>query len=221
MQETLNYSVNKNPVLLIHGIDDTAAVFRKMLPYLTQFGWSVYSLDLFPSNGDRGLEELAKQVADYVQKTFRSAQHFDLVGFSMGGIISRYYIQRLGGINRVQRLITISSPHHGTLMGYFRQNQGCRQMRPNSDFIKDLNRDMALLERLNFTSIWTPLDLMILPARSSQLPVGKEATAGVPLHPWMLTDVKSMNLVVEALREPLRNQYQYETESSFVDSRPF
>lgn len=205
MHDTVNASVKRNPVLLIHGIDDTATVFRKLSAYLTRLGWPVYSLDLFPSNGDLGLNRLAKQVANYVEKTFPREQSFDLVGFSMGGIISRYYVQRLRGIDRVQRLITISSPHKGSWMGYARQNPGCIQMRPNSRFLKDLNRDAAMLERLNFTSIWTPLDLMILPAESSQLHVGKEATTRVPLHPWMLTDVKSMNLVVDALREPLRN----------------
>lgn len=219
MQDPFNYFVTKNPVLLIHGINDTAAVFRKMSANLTQLGWPVYSLDLFPSNGDLGLEKLAEQVANYVAKRIPPEQPFNLVGFSMGGIVSRYYVQRLGGLNRVQRLIAISSPHNGTWMGYFRQNQGCKQMRPNSEFLQDLNRDAAMLERLNFTSIWSPLDLMILPAKSSQMKVGKEAVTRVPLHPWMLTDVKSLNLVVEALREPLRNKY--ETKSSFVDSRPF
>ncbi|MHC5826062.1 MAG: esterase/lipase family protein, partial [Nostoc sp.] len=107
-----------NPVLLIHGIDDTETVFYQMRNYLIQTGLSVYALNLVPNNGDVGLDELAKQVSDYVTATFAPEQRLDLVGFSMGGIVSRYYIQRLGGINRVQRFITISSPHHGTVVAY-------------------------------------------------------------------------------------------------------
>lgn len=52
-------------------------------------------------------------------------------------------------------------------------------MRPNSDFLCDLNRDCATLERAGFVSIWTRFDLMIVPARSSLLPVGRSVHVGV------------------------------------------
>lgn len=197
---------HRNPVLLIHGIDDTEAVFAGMTMYLTTHGWSVYSVALTPSNGDKGLDDLAKQLATYIYKTFPGEQAFDLVGFSMGGIISRYYVQRLGGIHRVQRFITLSSPHNGTWTAYIRNNPGCLQMRPNSPFLNDLNRDVAMLNRINFTSIWTPLDLMIVPANSSQLPVGDEIKLSVPLHSWMLTDSDSLATVAQVLREPIQSE---------------
>ncbi|MBG1259162.1 esterase/lipase family protein [Nostoc commune] len=194
----------RNPVLLIHGIDDTEAVFYKMAAQLRLQGWSVYSLNLVPNNGDVGLDELAKQVADYVTATFAPEQRLDLVGFSMGGIVSRYYVQRLGGINRVERFITISSPHHGTVVAYGSQRPGCVQMRPDSVFLKDLNSDAVMLRQLNFTSIWTPYDLMIVPANSSQMSVGREVIVPVALHPWMLTDPRSLAVVKAALAEPIK-----------------
>ncbi len=194
----------RNPILLVHGINDTGAVFYKMAPYLKKLGWSVYDLDLVPNNGDRPLDYLAEQVADYVEKNLPSKQPFDLVGFSMGGVVSRYYVQRLGGIDRIQRFVTIASPHRGTLAAYGSQRPGCIQMRPGSKFLEDLNRDVDMLERVNFTSIWTPLDLIILPANSSQLPVGKDIQVTVPFHPWMLTDDRSIEYVVTALSEPLK-----------------
>ncbi|MEH1820834.1 MAG: triacylglycerol lipase [Nostoc sp.] len=197
----------RNPVLLIHGIDDTEAVFHKMRAYLIQRGWSVYSLNLVPNNGDLGLDELAKQVADYVTATFAPEQRLDLVGFSMGGIVSRYYVQRLEGLNRVQRFLTISSPHHGTVVAYGSWRPGCIQMRPNSIFLKDLNSDAVMLGQIDFTSIWTPYDLMIVPANSSQMPVGREVTVPVALHPWMLTDSRSLAVVTTALAEPIKQPF--------------
>lgn len=194
----------RNPVLLIHGIDDTEAVFHKMAAQLRLQGWSVYSLELVPNNGNLGLDELAKQVADYVTATFAPEQHLDLVGFSMGGIVSRYYVQRLGGINRIQRFITISSPHHGTVVAYGSWRPGCVQMRPDSIFLKDLNSDAEMLKQLNFTSIWTPYDLMIVPANSSQMSVGSEVIVPVALHPWMLTDPRSLAVVKAALVEDIK-----------------
>jgi triacylglycerol lipase len=194
----------QNPVLLVHGINDTGAVFNKMAFYLRQQGLSVYTVDLIPNNGSEVLEKLAQQVANYVNDTFEVARPVDIVGFSMGGIVSRYYIQRLGGINKVQRFITISSPHKGTIIAYGTWLAGAVQMRPNSDFINDLNADFKMLKQLNFTSIWTPYDLMILPATSSRLGIGKEVTIPVILHPLMLTDTRTLTIVADALIDPVK-----------------
>lgn len=202
----MNNATKSNPVLLIHGINDTGAVFYKMAPYLAALGRQVYDISLTPNNGNVGLDNLAEQVAAYIDKTFAPEQPLDLVGFSMGGIVSRYYVQRLGGIERVQSFITISSPHQGTTAAYLSQRPGCIQMRPDSAFLKDLNQDVAMLNQLNFTSIWTPFDLIIVPARSSQLPVGREIMVPVPAHPWMLTDSRSIKSVVEALSDPLKEE---------------
>jgi triacylglycerol lipase len=194
----------RNPILLIHGIDDTRLVFSKMSMHLQQSGCKVYALDLVPSNGDVGLDVLAQQIADYVSTNFPDEQMLDIVGFSMGGIVSRYYVQRLGGIKRVQRFITISSPHHGTIAAYASKRPGCVQMRPDSLFIKDLNSDALMLKDINFTSIWTPYDLIILPANSSQMPFGNEVIIPSMLHPWMLLDIRSLKAVEEALYKPLQ-----------------
>jgi len=77
-------------------------------------------------------------------------------------------------------------------------------MRPDSPLLQDLNSDVAMLERLNLTSIWTPLDAMILPASSSHLPIGKEMQVWVPLHRDMVTAPCSLSLVATALAEPLQ-----------------
>jgi triacylglycerol lipase len=198
----------RNAVLLVHGITDTEAVFDQMAIFLGQQGWPVYSLDLLPNRGEVGLDVLAQQLADYIAKTFPPEQPLDIVGFSMGGIVSRYYIQRLGGMNRVQRFITISSPHYGTVVAYASQNPGCVQMRPNSEFLKDLNTDAVMLQQLNFTSIWTPYDLMIIPTHSSKMPVGKEVIIPVALHSWMLTDSRCIASVAAALAEPVKSYHQ-------------
>ncbi|NEQ18968.1 MAG: triacylglycerol lipase [Microcoleus sp. SIO2G3] len=194
----------RNPVLLVHGIYDTGRVFDQMIPYLKQRGWTVYDLDLVPNNGNMGLDTLAQQVADYIDGTFEPEQPVDLVGFSMGGIVSRYYVQRLGGINRVQRFITISSPHHGTWIAYCREGIGCIQMRPDSVLLQDLNRDAGMLKQIDFTSIWTPYDLMIVPATSSQMSVGREVIVPVLNHAWMLTDSRSLAAVAQALATPVK-----------------
>ncbi len=193
----------RNPILLVHGLTDTSHKMRKIASHLRGLGWQVYDIDLTPNSGDAKLEVLAQQVADLVEQTFPPHQSIDLLGFSMGGLVSRYYIQRLGGIDRVQRFISVSAPHNGTVAAYFTTRAGCIQMRPNHQFIKDLNHDVDRLQQLNITSIWTPFDLMILPARSSQLGFGTDISLPVLNHADMVSDRRTLNAISAALTQPL------------------
>ncbi|MBR8828929.1 MAG: alpha/beta fold hydrolase [Gomphosphaeria aponina SAG 52.96 = DSM 107014] len=192
--------MENNQVLLVHGIFRKQGVFQKMSAYLTAQGWQVYSFNLEQNSGKLGLENLAEQVKEYIDKNFAAKQTINLVGLSMGGIVSRYYVQRLGGRERVQRFITISSPHQGTWMAYVLPFKIYVQMRPGSEFLQDLNRDAAMLEQVNFTSIWTPYDFIIVPANSSQLGVGKEIKVSVFAHAMMVRNMKSLQAVADALK---------------------
>ncbi|HEY9899915.1 MAG TPA: triacylglycerol lipase [Pantanalinema sp.] len=193
-----------NPVLLVHGIDDTGRVFDALAPKLRAAGWHVETIDMVPNNGDASLALLAEQVGDKVarMRATTGASRVDLVAFSLGGIVSRYYLQRLGGASQVQRFVTLSSPHAGTLMGYVRWNQGASELRRGSAFLADLNRDWHQTARqVRVTSVWTPLDLMIVPANSSELQGARNLTVPVALHSLMLVDNRCHALVLEALRD--------------------
>jgi triacylglycerol lipase len=190
---------DRNPVLLIHGIDDTAVLFHRLRPYLEQRGWRVHDLDLVPNNGAAGLDELALQIDSYAKEHFAGEPAFDLVGFSMGGMVARYYVQRLARPGGVQRLVTISSPHRGTWTGFLRNNNGARQMRPGSEFLRELHEERHALAGVCFTSIWNPFDLMILPASSSAVAEARSVRVKVAAHPLMMRSRRVMRLVEDAL----------------------
>jgi triacylglycerol lipase len=187
-------------VVLVHGIFDSGAIFAKMARHLEHHGFAPHAPDLHPSSGSSGLEDLATQLGRHIDERIGASGEFDLVGFSMGGLISRYYAQRLGGAERIRRLITISTPHHGSHMAYLLGNRAARQMRPGSRFLIDLNKDLDVLKGLSVVSMWTPWDLMIIPARSSRIAVGTELTIPVKLHPLMLTDRRSLDAILRFLK---------------------
>ena len=191
--------MNPNPVFLIHGIGDTGMIFSHMRLYLQRHGLVIFCPSLTPNNGASGLEDLASQLLVHVNANVGERSTIDLVGFSMGGLVARYYLQKLGGINRVGRLVTISTPHRGTQTALFLNTRGVRQMRPGSPFLLDLNGDVQVLNRVSFTSIWTPFDLMIVPAISSVLPVGRSIRVNVAAHPLMVRDRHVLRLVLDAL----------------------
>ncbi len=191
--------MNCRPVFLIHGILETGRRFRKMADALRADGRDVTVFPYRPNNGSVGIDQLAEQFAEFLNRHFGTSQPFDLIGYSMGGLIARYYLQKLGGAERVEHLVTISSPHRGTWMAHFLGNDACRQMRPQSDFLNALNADMDWTKRIPWTSIWTPFDLMIVPANRSKMPLATNHRVLVPLHPGMLTSRRVIRLVREAL----------------------
>jgi triacylglycerol lipase len=191
--------MSRNPVLLLHGIDDTSILLRQLREFLEERTWEVHALDFSPNDGSAGLDELAAQVHAYLQSTFPRARKIDLIGFSMGGLVARFYVQRLAEPGRVQRLITISSPHNGTWTAYLRRNAGARQMRPGSAFLRGLEGHREALSLVQFTSIWTPLDLMIVPASSSVMQGARIVQVRSLAHALMVRDSRTMKAVRDAL----------------------
>jgi triacylglycerol lipase len=193
-------AIAQRPVVLVHGIDDTAAIFDGMRAELERVGLKTHALSMTPKHGEAELQVLAGQLAEFVKNEV-GEQPFDLVGFSMGGLVGRYYLQRLGGLAQVRRFVTLSSPHNGTLTAWLCNRPGCLQMRPGSSFLTDLNSDMAMLEQVRFTSVYTPSDLMIFPAQSSVLPVGRTLEVPVPFHGWVVRDPQIIRTVLGLLLE--------------------
>ncbi|MEL6443794.1 MAG: alpha/beta fold hydrolase [Bacteroidota bacterium] len=187
------------PVVLVHGFLDSPRLFRHMQAHLGAAGHTTHVPLLTPRTARGGLDRLAEHLRLFLDDTFASATEIDLVGFSMGGLIARYYVQRLGGLDRTRRLVTISTPHGGTLWSRLPLNRGIAQMRPGSAFLRDLDRDIDTLADVDMHSIWTPYDLMIVPARSSVLPVGTHEAVPVALHALMARDRRVLDLVSDAL----------------------
>lgn len=173
-------------VILAHGIFDTERVFKRLIRALKDQGFNPQAIRFRPNTGRGGLPRLAGQLADFVEKHRRDDEKVHLVGFSMGGIVSRYYLQRLGGLEKVERFIAVSSPHHGTQVGRIALNKGARELRPGSDLLVDLNRDAEQLLQVQVACLWTPYDLMIIPAQSCVLGHGPDYKFNVPVHAWMI-----------------------------------
>jgi triacylglycerol lipase len=190
------------PVLLVHGIDDDARSLAPLAEGLARAGFQdVRIVELKPNNGAAPISVLAGQVAEAAGslRARTGSERVDVVAFSMGALVSRYYLQRLEGRNHVRRFVSISGPHAGTLTGWLRANPGARDMRPGSELLRGLAADEAPFGDVQVFSLWTPLDLMIVPAGSSRLAGARERTFPVILHPLMLRDGRVLRSVEEAL----------------------
>ena len=180
---------------------DNVRTLRRFGAYLEGIGHRPYYCSPQPSNGSVPIERLAEQLAIYVETTFDRNEPVNLFGFSMGGLIDRYFLQRLGGVERVARFVTVATPHQGTQTARVFPFPAAVQMRPSSDFLNDLNSDLTALEQVRFTSIWTPFDLTIVPSTSSVLPVGRSRRVYAAAHGLIPYDPFVMRSVGEALSE--------------------
>lgn len=193
------------PVLLVHGIDDDASAFDVMRERLEREGWPhVHALSLVPNDGSEGVPALARQVAREAEslRARTRARRVDVVGFSMGALVTRYWLQLHGGRLVVRRYISISGPHAGTQLAWLRRGKGLRQMRPQSRLLRYLESERRPWGEVEVHSFWTPWDLTIFPASSSRLRGASERTFPVLMHPWMISDGRVLDAVVEVLGSP-------------------
>jgi triacylglycerol lipase len=120
----------------------------------------------------------------------------------MGGLVSRHYLQELGGAKRCDAFFTISSPHHGTETAHLFYGEGARQMRPGSDFLRQLAATEHRLGRMPVVSYHTPADLIILPATSSVWERAENLGIPCPLHPLMTFSPRVRGDILSRLATP-------------------
>ena len=96
----------------------------------------------------------------------------DLIAHSMGGLVARFYLQQLGGERRVDRLITLGTPHQGTHAANFLPSPLVRQLLPGGPFIRHLNA-LPPPERTRVTSIVAGRDLLVQPVEAAACPFGE------------------------------------------------
>jgi triacylglycerol lipase len=164
-----NVEASSTPILLVHGMIDNRAIFTVLSRRLRGRGFErVVTLNYSPVTNDlrAAAEGLAGQVEALVARTGYERIH--VVGHSLGGLIARYYVQRLGGDARVHTLVTLGTPHHGTLAAHLVPFQLCRQLRPNSDLFAELD-EPAPGCRTRFVAFWSDLDQLIVPHDNGRL----------------------------------------------------
>lgn len=173
-------------VVMVHGFMENGDDFRTLRRRLHKQGIDDVVIRLTPSDARDGLEPLSAQLEQQVNDALGPEQRFSIVAFSMGGLVSRHYLQVRGGAKRCDQLITVSTPHHGTKLAHFFPGKGANQMQPDSDFLDALARTEDRLGDMPVTSLLTPLDLVILPSTRSIWGRADNRAYPVLLHPMML-----------------------------------
>jgi pimeloyl-ACP methyl ester carboxylesterase len=198
----------KPPVVLLHGFIDNRSVFVLLRRSLAQHGRrQVESLNYSPLTCDirTAAELLGRHIEEICERT--GSREVDIVGHSLGGLIARYYVQRLGGDLRVRTLVTLGTPHSGTAVAPLANAHPIvRQMRPDSAVIEELTRPAPGC-RTHFVSFWSDLDHLMEPLETAcidhpdliaqNVQVSGIGHLALPVHPAVATGIR------QALDTPL------------------
>ncbi|MEK7953840.1 esterase/lipase family protein [Luteolibacter soli] len=190
-------------VVLVHGIfQNDWRCFGFLRHDLEERGIECLAPSLKPADGRDGLPAMAEQLRREIDQRFGSKERVVVIGFSMGGLISRYYLQELGGAKRCDGFFTISTPHHGTKMAHLFYGEGARQMRPGSDFLTHLEATENRLGSMPIVSYRTPADLIIRPTTSSEWDRAVNLSIPCPLHPMMTFSPRVRRDILSRLAPP-------------------
>jgi hypothetical protein len=157
------------PILLVHGVADNRSAFTVLRRGLRRRGFGrVSALNYSPLTDD--VREVAERLGTAVDAVCDETgyERIHLIGHSMGGLVARYYVQRLGGDARVHTLVTLGAPHGGTLPARFVPHPVARQLRPGSDVLREL-AEPAPGCRTRFVAFWSDHDEVVIPNASARI----------------------------------------------------
>jgi hypothetical protein len=160
----------ETPILLVHGIIDNHSIFallqrtlrRRGFGTVSSYDYGLLTQDIPTAAGLLG-EAIDKQAAN------SGYERVHVIGHSLGGLIARYYVQRLGGDARVHTLVTLGTPHAGTEVARpFRLLPLMDQLTPGSPMLQEL-AEPAPECRTRFLVFASDLDHMVRPIQNARL----------------------------------------------------
>jgi triacylglycerol lipase len=186
-------------VLFVHGYCCNRAVWKT---WIERYGiaerWNVATVNLEPAIAT--IDTYADQIEAAISRLrYRSgADRVTLVCHSMGGLVARMHL-RSHGPSGVKRVITIGSPHHGTVFASCDRSVNARQMRRSCDFVQQLTECEEPVEFICFASHH---DNLIVPRDSQVLDCAEAVWFERIGHLEMTSDESVLQRLIEVVERP-------------------
>lgn len=188
------------PVMLIHGVVCNRGVWRALEQRLQAEALvPIGAVNVEPLLDD--IECQARRVEPAVLELQRQCHgaRVALIGHSMGGLVARALLRRVGA-GVISRIVTIGSPHHGTTFARRLPWPATRQMSPDSSWLQALNAAQEGQFGVPVTCVYSLEDNLIAPARSAQLGGAVRHELRCLGHFGLLNSRRSLDAIVAALR---------------------
>lgn len=131
----------KTPIVFVHGFSGWGGNFDTMIWRFRNDGWQSNRMYKFSYNSLlRSNTHSAARLRDYVNHVRSQTGHHrvDIIAHSNGGLVTRYYRNKLGGSRHIKNFVTLGTPHRGTQTAWLCFSPACTEMRPGSNFLNNL-----------------------------------------------------------------------------------
>jgi predicted alpha/beta hydrolase family esterase len=190
------------PVILVHGYFGNRGYFRALVRNLEARGVRPLFAPTFRA-AFATIEDFVVDLHAEIERVGGATPQGKvvLICHSMGGLAARSYLCEHGS-GRVRKLITVSSPHHGTVHALLGAGANARQMRRGSAFIVDLcEKEARRAHDCRVTSIYSTHDNLVAPQETSRLAWAKNVALPGLGHLEILGSGPLAALLLEELRE--------------------
>ncbi len=150
-------------VVFVHGLAGNRAQFFPLQGYLRWHGHTRQYSYNYRSKGS--IEEKGLELKRHLDEHIKGGR-ITLIGHSMGGLVSRVYLQLLGGDRRVDTLITLGTPHLGSHAAQWMPTALVSQLKPDGPFLAHLN-SLPAPQDVRCVSFAATDDLMVLPGTNA------------------------------------------------------
>jgi pimeloyl-ACP methyl ester carboxylesterase len=187
--------------LLVHGYLCNRAVWRPLLDRGTLADCNIATVNLEPILGS--IDRYADVIQAAVEKLREAtgASQVALVGHSMGGLAIRAYLRKFGDA-RINKAITLATPHQGTVFGSLGAGANAKQMAPNARYMKELATSVTPADRAKFVCIATRDDNLIVPRSSPLLPGARHHLLDRVGHLALIADARAWDILRKELHAP-------------------
>jgi triacylglycerol lipase len=160
-----------NPILFVHGWNASASTWTTMIGRFKRDGWKSTEMANFSYNTAQSNALTAGIIQQKVDSILAAtgATRVEIVTHSMGALSARYYVRNLGGDGKVDALVSLGGPNHGTSTAFICGQTACREMYPNSSFLTALNDTDETWGSPRYATWWSPCDEVINPRSSTLL----------------------------------------------------
>jgi len=173
------------PVLLVPGWLRGSRELTPLAERLRRDGWPedwILALDFEDPVGSNleHAREIERAIAELQALT--GMRRVDVIAHSMGGLALWALLQQKGDVLPIRRVVFLGSPLQGTLTAYLAWGKGGEEMRPGSEFLKNLEAGPNPNEWVEALTIRTPLDLHVVPSEGGTLPGVGDRVVCCPTH---------------------------------------
>lgn len=186
-------------IVLVHGFVCNRGLWNPWLRRLDALGVAFIAVDLEPVFGS--IDGYTTAIDAAVRRiTAATGCPPIVVAHSMGGLAVRAWLAANGAGPRVQHVVTLGTPHHGTALARLAVAANARQMRRDSRWLAALAAGEPRERYRSFTCYYSHCDNIVMPATSATLPGADNRHLYGVAHVRMASDERVWREILQRLR---------------------